>query len=713
MKTIRSTRRMAREVMPAGPGGSLVDPAPASSAAVAGLGVVRQAGGWPYRWWMPPLAASAVIWVAAVAARARFGLGAPLLILLAAEVIAGLWGWRRLRARADRCWLASAGLAIAGWLPVAVLTAPWRPMVLVVWAAGTLVFSLRWGRHPWTRSRVQVDRDVAAWPQQAGTLGVPGATLQALQVTPTGRQFVIDLVEGQTWRAIRAETAESVLGTAPGAVSVERDLSSARRVILHVRDRDPWTGDGVPHPVLAAIAASSVLQQDPTSTGARRLLRDRATTTALSRWRPGSGTVADPIEIGVRPDGTAAALPIWRTDNGALHWLVGGQTGAGKTVFYRDLIAGLTRCADVEIWGIDTGKHGKAFTPWAPVMSRIATTLAEAVELLTDADALVATSARSSAAQAAEGVGTDNVQPTPETPLVVILVDEAADLLDTTKVDIRSEDARRRQQAVGLLEGITAKARSEAVSVVLCTQRPDNASLGGSSVLRSHATIGVCLRMRNPSDIKWVLSGADAAELDVSLFRHPGLLYAQIGADTLPVPIRDYALLTPADARRVADYLAPGMTRTRREADISAKENTMPTEPAQPDPTDRTATDQRPFRSTVASGVLGRIRGYLAETEADQPSTAPAIPLAALATLHESAEVAEPGDEGARTAILGVLAGAGTDGASRTAICEATDLLDATVQRLLAAAERAGLVVGGSGTGPGVIWRRTGTGEGQ
>lgn len=703
MKTRRTARWPARRATVQTATRPHPEPADGRDHGRSALGVVARPGGWPYRWCLPPLAVAASGWALAAAGTLRLGLGVPLAVFAVTAGVAGLWGWRGLTRRSDRIWLAMAAVSLAGWLPAAVLAGPWQGEVMFVFVVGTVTLSVPLWVHPWTRRRVRTAENLRDWPQMAATLGVPGAILHGIEHTRMGRRFLIELVGGQTWRALRAETAESVLDVAPGAVSVERDLRSARRVVMHVQDADPWADGAVPHPVLAAIDAAEAMGADPTGKQARRLTRDKRLAAAVATWRAGTGTVHEPIQIGVRPDAEPAALPVWMRTIGALHWVIAGMTGAGKTVFLRDLIAGLARCRDVEIWGIDTRKGGKAFTPWAPVMARIARTLPEAVVMLRGARDLVTASAADAARAAEVGEGSDNVEPSPTQPLVVIVVDEAADLLDVTVANPRTDDGRARLEAVELAEGIMAGARSEAVSIVLATQRPDNASLGGSSKLRSHCTVGVCLRMRQAHDIKFALQGPAVDELDVSLFRHPGLLYAQVGPDTVPVPIRDYALLTPADARRVADYLAPGMTRHRRPTGNDPAIPTTPLEPAMP--------NHDAPRPQVDPDLLSRIHAYAEVAEADPPSDAPKIPLDQLAALHEAAEVTEPGDEDAIGRILTALANAGTTGMRRADLDAAVDLSSATVQRLLAALERAGRVVGGQGTGRDVTWRVTATAE--
>ena len=713
-------------------------------------------GGWPYRWYLVPAGVAAGLWSAAAAAHVWLATPAVVIAVLVACALLVVWARFGLARVTDRVAVFAAALFVLVWLPAAAVVGPWRTAAMVWLGIATVAASVVWCRHPWTRRRVRTDIDVREWPIRADRIGIPGAVLYGIEWTSVGRRLLVELVEGQTWRQVRAETAETVLDVAPGAITVERDRHIARRLVIHVQDVDPWDGDGdgaagVAHPILAALPAlaaggTSRETSQPPSRPHQILqalvgLEEAGPDPRVAAWSPGAGTVREPIEVGVSPDLQPAALPVWRESTGALHWLIGGMTGSGKSVFLRNLLAGLARCRDVIILGIDTGKRGKAFAPWAPVMTEIAGTVVEAVALLRGVLRIIEESAEHSAREAASGTGSDNVTPSPERPHVAVIVDEAADLLDIAATDPRSLEGRLRLEAVELLNRIGATARSEAVSILLATQTPNNASLGGSGELRRHCTVGVCLRMRHPSDMRVVLQGDGVEELDVSLFRHPGLLYAQDGPDVVPYPIRSYALLDPAQCRQIADVLAPGMARTpdwmRRLLDAE-KEKTMPTphksteasvtplptnQTRQPDnhslpapaptPTDaveKAHGEQRPVLGG-REDVLERIEAYQAEAMAEiETQTAngpdvPQVPLGELARLHTPQEVEVPGDERARAAILAALASAGPAGMRRGELEAATGLDTATIIRLLAAAERAGQVVGSPGTGPEVVWR--------
>ena len=45
--------------------------------------------------------------------------------------------------------------------------------------------------------------------------------------------------------------------------------------------------------------------------------------------------------------------------------LIVGPPGSGKTTLLDSIIAGLVRCADTVVWGIDVGKRGGAFRKWS------------------------------------------------------------------------------------------------------------------------------------------------------------------------------------------------------------------------------------------------------------------------------------------------------------------------------------------------------------
>lgn len=685
---------------------------------------------WPYRWWLPPVALAGWLWLATLVGHVWWGQAVTLTAGLCAA-LAAVVGWVRLPSLAGRGTSVAGLVLVTVWVGAAVAAGPWALPVLTAWAVGVIAATVVWARLSWVRHRVRDDVEARDWPTLAAALGIDDAALMSITRTRVGRKLTVSLAPGQTWRAIQLETAETVLGVAPGAVTVERDHTSARRVVIHVQDRDPWADGGtIDHPILAELdhLETTTTQADPANTatdGAGGEVRG-------SVWWPGSGTVRRPIPIGTRPDGGGASLPLWRSGTGALHWLVGGQTGSGKSIFYRDLLTGLARCNDVVVAGIDIGKRGKAFGPWTPVMHRVARDLDEAVAVLELANHIISASADASAAEADSGEGTDNVEPSPARPHLVVVVDEGRSLFDVTNADMTSREGELRYRAVELAEKIGESGRSEAVSLVVATQFPDRDSLGGGQRLRSHFGVRVCLRTAQQDDIRWVLDGAKADDLDPSMFRYPGLLYAQDGPDTVPVPIRSYSLLDPGDCRRIAAVLAPGMTTLpawlHPHPTHTRGDTPMP-------PTDPTTTDTGMTGGTVASPDFGggpiltdvtssttstgsdrsgigvtltQIQADAAAADAEPESGVPPIPLDELALAHTPGPAeAEPGDDHATTALLDALHAAGSDGITRADLVTRAGVDTLTAIRLLGGLERGGHVTGSAGTGDDVRWHIT------
>jgi S-DNA-T family DNA segregation ATPase FtsK/SpoIIIE len=444
---------------------------------------------WTYRYRseLVPLLVALALAAAALYLHARHPHAWPVLGLLAAVVALLLWRFsgRWLDRPAERSYAGSvAGLAGA-WLAAATATGPASPPLPAVWLLGTLAAGLRWWTHRRRRARVRVERTLDGWPGIADAVGLGGSRIVSAVVDRWGWRALVHLRGGQTATdaITRLPAIESGLHTRPGAARIEPDPSRADRVVLRVLESDPHA-----EPV---------------------------------RW-PGRSvaSVTEPVELGVFEDATPVRVPLVRR-----HVLLGGSTGSGKSGLLNVVLAELTGCPDVIVWGVDL-KNGMELQPWAGCLDRLATTPAEAGALLSDAVRLLEERAESLA-----GLGERVWEPTPERPAVVVLVDEYAEL---------AENAR---DAVADADSIARRGRAPAVTLIVATQRPTQQAMGSGAV-RSQMEVRICLRVKERRDV--VLGqGMLAAGWSAHTLDAPGKFL--VSAPGLDVPRRARAYLLDGD----------------------------------------------------------------------------------------------------------------------------------------------------------------------
>jgi FtsK/SpoIIIE family len=285
----------------------------------------------------------------------------------------------------------------------------------------TIACGIPWWTNRRRRAKVRVDRMLDAWPEIASATGLPGSQIISALIDVWGWRARLRLARGQTINDVisKIPALESGLGTYRGAVRIyptPDDL--ANRCEIRVLDIDPHA-DAIPWP------------------------------------GPSTNTITDPIDLGPFEDATPCRVLFLRR-----HVLFGGATGAGKSSGLNVLMGNLAACRDVVIWAIDL-KKGMELGPWAPCIDRLATTPDEARHLLADAVKILEARAAHLAEQ-----GHRVWQPTPETPALVIVIDEYAELSDDAPDAIKHADS------------IARRGRAVAVNLVAATQRPTPKAMG-------------------------------------------------------------------------------------------------------------------------------------------------------------------------------------------------------------------------------------------
>ncbi len=259
------------------------------------------------------------------------------------------------------------------------------------------------------------------------------------------------------------------------------------------------------------------------------------------------------VPIGLVDDGTPWTLRLWET-----HVLLGGITGSGKTRVIYSLfhsIAPWVRHGEVQLWGFDPKRVG--LTIARPMFARLWTQTQDrtakatwgvgAAQLLEDAVEVM-----EQRLEWMEDNGETEHVPSAADPLIVILVDEMAELTDRPDkaIKARIDDA---------LKSLTREGRAAAVSVIICTQDPRKETLA----YRDFIPTRIGLQLASSEQVTMVLGpGAREQGARCDEIIYPGQAYVRVvdlerGTSVLRL-VRSTMVSNDEVKALAAEYPAPG-----------------------------------------------------------------------------------------------------------------------------------------------------------
>lgn len=564
----------------------------------------------------PAHAASALTLSAAVAALPAVALP-PELILGGAAVTAGgmvllTRGSVTLAALAYRV---SALLGGAGWV-AHVLTVGWSPASVATLAGGALAFGVL-GRGAAARQRAAdrrqekltaayADQQVQDrlhgladhWIHRIGTVCKVVVSVLAIEPWihpgPDGRPrqtgYTLELrlpTNGATWRDIAAHTTGlAAAEDLPNGCGIEvQEGASRRRVLMHVSTVDALR-DSIPLPA-----------------------------------SPEPRTINDPLDVGVRRDGSRAEISL-QFDAAVLV----GATGSGKSNEIQALMARVVECMDTLICVIDKNGGGLAtpwLEPWAtgdvdgpPPIYWVADTDEEAALMTEWLVELIAMRKRSQAA-AMRAANDDKVAVSARVPQIVLIADEAGSL--PPAVTSRITD-------------ISDRGRGSRIRTLVCGLRATNEYVPTPVLAQAATRIG--MRVNDDRELgllyNWTRTpdGADAPAPGYGFIgTHGQTPYVHKGYRVTPNQIGEIARATaryrPADVEAETLALLPphlrriGMDRWTRTSHIrEAAATGAPAVPAEQPADTAPAAHPHPGGMAGALEELARKRDQLKDTMA-------------------------------------------------------------------------------------------------
>jgi len=399
--------------------------------------------------------------------------------------------------RSERIYAAVIAMAAGVWIAAATVAGPKHRTIQLVLLLGGLTLAIPWWAHRRRRAKVRVERKLAAWPEVSRAVGLAGSRFMSAVVDTWGWKARFALGRGQTIGDVisRLPAIESALGTYRGAVrAYPTSDNQANRFELRVLDRDPHAD-------------------------------------AIAWPGPSVATITEPIDFGPFEDARPCRVLLLRR-----HALFGGVSGSGKSGGLNVLMGNLAACMDAVIWAIDL-KRGMELGPWAACIARLATTPAEARALLADAVAVLEARAAHLAM-----TGKRIWEPAPESPALVIIFDEYAELAET--VPSAAADA----------DSVARRGRAVAVTMIAATQRPTQKAMG-QGALRSQMDVRISFRVRERKDADLILGqGMLAAGWHAHTLNAPGKFLISAPEHDSPRRARAYLVTDQAVAETSARH---------------------------------------------------------------------------------------------------------------------------------------------------------------
>lgn len=236
----------------------------------------------------------------------------------------------------------------------------------------------------------------------------------------------------------------------------------------------------------------------------------------------------DALPYGVTREGSVATLKL-RDLSGCV---VGGLPGAGKTSGLTTLLSALV-ASDACQFAIFDGKGGADWSwlaPRAALFNNDDEDRARVAEQLEDLVAFMRDRIRTMQARRGGSSIWTTGGPTPDMPLVVVVVDECQSYLDATMIPKGDKaGAELRQRAEAAIATLVRKGRSAGVWCIPATQKPTSDSL--PTTIGSNAGAAIAFRVKTPEVEKAVLgsAGGVADPKATDLPAAPG--YAVVGGE--------------------------------------------------------------------------------------------------------------------------------------------------------------------------------------
>jgi len=405
-----------------------------------------------------------------------------LYVVLAVAAATGMAGWIGERRSKDAEHKRLAGTEVAAvtgatgaWVTAGTV---WGPLAGPYHLLSLLYLAASGGGYWWLRRHEAVQgarqrRDKAAaeaaawiarktdWHRLAPALGLNGSHLLAHNDTLLGDEMLID-TRGTGRRASQisgrdvAERLGEIEMIPAGRIDVTTDRIPGR-LRISVRRKDPWQ-QALTHPAVDSWSPFARLVEDPAS-------------------------CRKPLVIGVDPEtGDPLRLTLWDEDEGGKVVLVAAKKGSGKTVLLSCITERITACDDAQLIQVNLGKH-REDRRWASLAAANALGRDDAGRARRILQWVVL-----AIEERSKGGDDARVTPTPETPLLVVKIDE----IDQVAADPTCKT---------LLSQIASKCRSEGVALIISGQRATAQWMGGAD-LRANVDIAVLGRFARAGEAR-------------------------------------------------------------------------------------------------------------------------------------------------------------------------------------------------------------------
>ncbi|MFF4821338.1 sporulation protein SsgA [Kitasatospora sp. NPDC001309] len=562
---------------------------------MTGSSTFAQIGGWllhrskPY---LPAWVGAGAVGVAGSAASLQWqgSVGAGVALTLGSVgITAASWLVGHRLQIVHRAHVAVTTALAAAWVTAAALAGPLASGVLNTYLMGAPLVAISWNLRRLTRSGEQsatgdgngsLLEKVGLARAKFGRIKVEANRVSAPYTLPAGEMTNADMVRSK-------DRLASALDVPVTAIRIQPDPDSARKGTLVVVPEDQlkvptvWPGPSVP-----------------------------------------GGSIAELLRIGVYDDGSDLLLPLLE----AIHLLVMGMTGSGKTEGALDVLLEILTRRDVVVWLSDPAKSGQDFGPIMDAFGWVALDMPSTMAMAAAVQAVIPARAKwlrdhqyRAWEEAAGRVQTDPAHSCqsgracrcPGMPYLLVWWEEAAKTL--------------REMGEDAFTGMAQEARSAGVSIVISMQRASGYQI--STDTRASLPAALCFGVRG-DDAQFALpeevldAGANpaawankrkgyvylaSAGVDEEMHSNPArtfwtggdALYAQIGAWVVEQFAEVRAALDPVTTAAAARVAGKYFVLDQAELDAhNASVYAAAPEDARPDEEDQVDTDDA-VRSAV------------------------------------------------------------------------------------------------------------------